>query len=674
MPPAPLVPPVQTGQGQVLTAGSAYLIAGMDSFTQPMSLEDTEVVAAMNVVNRGGYYRTRPGTRIMANIPGSNPQGGAWFVPTNGTPAYMVAVDGKIWVATSPFRKFIQLPNVQFNPLSKFVSFTSCEQSTDYTIDGDLFFLDQPKTVMIMQDGVTRAAYWDGVTSGHIDPTPSGLTKTVQGKDGTKIGLWSAWSNNRLWVSRDNQVFASDIGNPLKFTEAQYLNEGRAFYLTASCTGIIETPDKDGILCFSERDGTLLLSSIQDRTQWLTTPGFQKVILPASGCIAPRSLVNQYGLTWWFSATGLQNLNSALNQNITSKLDYQDMQMTVSKQNIAPDMSVVAGGFYENYLLMSVPSGDVYNRHTWVLDQSPFEGNINAWPGYWTGWRPVQWSKASVGGRDRVFFVSKDYDGGVRVWEAFLQEHTDNGCPITCFLQTKQHNFGSLFRKKFRFARAFVSQIWGNVSFKWWLLPQNGSPYAIGSKEIVATQGQIYNGEKYGSIDPPTHLFRANRPQTRTIYSEQDPDGEGDCTTCGIQKDETDNRDYSFGLFLVWSGEMAVTAYQIFAARDDEKEIGKCEENEVAPRSLDFAGCGDKSLFPSGDPFGPTFTQTATACFHADNDSSSSDSSSTDSSEAPGPIVCATETQTSIISQQNANYLAVAAARFVAHFLAGIYV
>lgn len=654
-------------QGEVLVAGSAYLIAGADSFTQPMALEDTEVVMSMNTVNRGGYYRTRPGTRIMANLHGDNAQGGAFFLPTNGTPAYMVAVDGKIYVSTSPFRSFVELAGLQFSPTSRFVTFTSCEQSTDYTPSGDLYFLAQPKTVMIMQDGNTRAAYWDGVTWGHINPTPSDPeAATSPNRDGTKIGLWSCWSNNRLWVSRGNQIFASDIGNPLKFTEAQYLNEGRAFYLSSACTGIIETPDKDGILAFTERDGTLLLSSIQDRTQWLTTPSFQKTILPASGCVAPRSLINQYGLTWWFSPTGLQNLNSALNQNITSKLDYQDAQMTSSKQNIYPDMSGSCAGFYENYLLMSVPSGDPYNRHTWVLDQSPFEGNTNAWPGYWTGWRPLQWSKGMVGGRERVFFISRDYDGVNRLWEAFMPEHADNGCAITCFLQTKQHTFGSLLRKKFRFARAFLSQVIGNVSFKWWALPENGAPFAIGSKEMVATSGQVYDDISYGATGT-NYQFRPNRPQTRKISSEDDVDDDSACTACDVTRNDLDNEDYAFGLLMVWSGDMAITAYQMFVASDPEPERGACEEDEEGPRSVNFNGCGERAMFPTGNPFGPTFTATDTVCV-------STDSSSTDSSSSDDTVFsCATATKTSIISQADANRLASCAANFDAYFQLGIY-
>lgn len=662
-----------TGQGDTLVGGSAYLAGGADSFSQPMALEDTEYVMAMNTAVRGGYVRTRPGTKILSALTGSNAQGGAFFVPNNGTPAYMAAVDGKVYVAVSPFREFVQLTGIQFSPISRFVSFTSCEQSTDYTAEGELYFLQSPKTVMIMQDGVTRAAYWDGVTHGHIDPGPSPTDVTVVGKDGTKIGLWSAWSNNRLWVSFGNQIFASDIGNPLKFTESIYLNEGRAFYLSSNCTGIIETPDRDGIIAFTERDGTLLQSSIQNRSLWLTTPNFQKTILPASGCVAPRSLINQYGLTWWFSPTGLQNLNSALNQNITSKLDYQDMTMTASKQNIGPDMTGVATGFFENYLVTSVPSGDPYNRHTWVLDQAPFEGNQNAWAGYWTGWRPLQWSKAAIGGRDRVFFISRDYDGVNRLWEAFLSERTDNGCAITCFVQTKQHNFGSLLRKRFRFARAYISQIWGNVSFRWWAVPENGAPYDIGHKEIVATSGQVYNDQSYGAAGT-NYQFRPNRPQTRTISSEDDPASEEDCTTCGITRKDIDSADYAFGLLMAWSGDMAVTSYQIYSSKDSEPDTGICEEDETGPRSVNSYGCGALALFPDGNPFGPTYTATATACVSVPATDSSA-SSSTDSSTASsaGTIeYCATQTKTSIISQFDADRKAECAANFEASFNAGI--
>lgn len=665
-------------QGDTLLAGSSYLVGGADSWTQPIALDDIEYVAGMNVVCRGGRIRTRPGSKIMANlpIPRGNLQGGTLFIPNAGTPAIVVAVDGEIWVTNPPFREFVKLSGLQFNPLSKFVAWAQCEQSTDYTVDGELYFLDNPKSVLIIQDGVTRAAYWDGVNHGHINPGPSPGAVTQPGYDGTKIGLWMAWSNNRLWVSRDNQVFASDIGNPLKFTETQYLNEGRAFYLASNCRGIIETPDKDGILCFTEKDATLLLSSIQDRTQWLTTKDFQKTIIPYIGCVAPRSLVNQYGLTWWFSPTGLQNLNSALNQNISSKISYQDAEMSSSKEEISPDMSIICAGYYENYLVVSVPSADPFNKDTWCLDQNPFEGGSNVWASRWTGWRPVEWFRGVVGNSERVFFVSKDQDGVNRLWEGFLPQRKDNGCPITCTVLTKQHTFGDLRRKKMRFSKLFLADINGHVSLRWWNVPQNGAPYDAGSKEIEATVGQVYSNQEYGDN---ANNFAANRPQTRTVYSQENTTTDSNCDTCGIEKQDEGNLDYSFGLFIAWSGDMSLSAYQIFASSDPEADVGRCEDNEEEPRSVNASGCGALSFFPSGNVFEEEFTATATVCVADDNSSSASDSSSasgSDSSSASssGDIVCSTVTKTSIISQEDADRKAECAATFDANFRADRFV
>lgn len=668
-----------TQQGTTDVAGSLYLNHGMNSWDQPTALPDSQFTNSMNTVCRGGKVRTRPGTAIIADLPGRNCQGGRFFAPSTGTAAYVAAVDGKVYVSLAPFRHFHQLANVQFSPSSQFVTMTATQQLTDYDNAGNIFFLAVPRPILIMQDSVTRAAYWDGVNSGHIDPTPSGSNITVPGKDGTRVGLWSCWSNNRLWISRDNQVFASDIGNPLKFTETQYLASARAFYLPDNCTGIIETPDRSGIICFTQNDGTLLLSSIQDRTLWVSTKDFQKTILPTSGCIAPRSLVNQYGLTWWFSPTGLQNLNSALNQNITSVISYQDTAMAISKQNIGSDMSGICVGYHENYLLVSVPSGDNYNRHTWALDQIPVASvsNIavsytNTWTSYWTGWRPVEWSRAVVGGQQVVFFVSKDYDGVVRVWQAFLDSRTDNGCPITCFLQTKQHNFGDVFRKKWRYSRAFLSDLWGSVAYRWFALPHTGAPFEIGHKDIEATAGQVYDDQNYGgTLSGFDHSFASNRPQTRLVYSEAGGGGApgAECTACGVEKESTDNLDYAFGMLLVWSGELAVDGYQIFVTRDAEKESGRCEPDEVAPRSVDYQGCGDTSYFPDGTIIGTPWSATATVCVD-DTDDSTSDS---DSESGSTTIICSTQTKTSVISQKDADRKAYCAARFDAEFQAEIY-
>lgn len=571
-------------------AGSSSLVLGCDSYTSPAQLGDQEYLMGQNVVCRGGIVQTRPGTRSLFCAPDGNFQGCTLFTPDNGVPQLVFAVDGKIYVSAAPFESYRRLWNLQFSPTAKYIAWAVCLKSTDYDNEGVIYSLDNPYSVLVMQDGLTRAAYWDGGNSAHLNPaTPPfpDQTDVVPGYTETPIGLWMIWAGNRLWVSRGNQVFASDIGNPLKFTESLYLNEGRAFYLSGPCTGFIATPDQQGIIAFTENDGTFFQSSIQEREEWLATPDFQKVILPNIGCAAPRSLITQYGLNWWFSPRGLTNFNAALRQNLTSRIDYQDNEMMSSKAYLSPDLSGVCGSFCENYLMMSVPSGDVLNRHTWVLDQAPFEGNVNSWTGFWSGWRPVEWARGIVNGDERIFFGSVDYDGKNRIWEAMLEEKTDNGCPITCYAQLRDHSAGNLDSKRYEWTKFFLSQIYGDVHLNVYMASTKGGYQLQKGYKIVASKGQVFMDTEYSEGGP---FLIGNRVQSRIIKTPADPD-DNECNNCGVESKEGNKIDYAFSHLLVWSGQMGVRAYQMFMRESPERMDGECEEDEVGPRTLNAQGC-----------------------------------------------------------------------------------
>lgn len=680
---------------------------GMDSFSDPQDLAKNEYVAAMNVVSRGGIVQTRPGSRVLSCAPShENLQGLCFFQPTGGTPSLVLAVDGSIYTAQAPFTSFSRLENIQFSPFSQYVSFATCLQSTDYDVNGVLYALPSPRSVLVMQDGQTRAAFWDGSTNRHLNPEPSPetplwvtgavldsngslyqgwsvpvtvssgtfvqpiaydtqTTKVVylrsettpsaptdaagtgwsltqpedgvnQGYDETKIGLWMVWSNNRLWVSREGQVFASDIGNPLKFTEGQYLNEGRAFYLNDDCTGMVELTDQSGILVFTKDDATVIRSSITDRTQWLSTADFQKVLFQKVGCVAPRSIVVQYGLIWWFSAKGMINLDAALRQNLTSRLQLQDQEIIASKSNCSPDLSMICGAFYENYLLMSVPSGDVWNRHTWVLDQDPFpakDAQINSWNSWWSGWRPVEWARGIVDGNERLFFLSRDFDGKGRVWESMLPERTDNGCPITCALQTREHNYGDMELKEFKMAETYLKEVYGSVAFMQAYRSTKGPWTRILTKQIEATAGQIYDDATYSETG---NKFAGNRPQSRTLRSSEGLVAEIPCQAdCGVesgQENKPANIDRAFSLLMVWSGRAGVYGYRIFSLPvTDSYDTGRCEVDETAPRSVAQNGASALSFFTSCNPFDEfdgsgSFTATNESCGGAQTFTASSSS------------------------------------------------
>lgn len=588
--------------------GDDYLVLGSDSYTNPQKLGYGEYVEAMNVINRGGLVQTRPGTKTIFTVPDGNFQGMTLFTPANGIPNLVFMVDGSVYVSPFPFINYSKLNNIQFSLDAKYAAWENCLKSTEYTEDGILYYLDNPYSVLIIQDGLTPAAYWDGTVNRHLDPAPSNQELTLPGKDETPLGLWMKWSNNRLWVSRGNLVKASDIGNPLKFTETQYLNEARAFYLPGNCTGIAETSDQQGIICFTDNTGTFIKSSIQDRTLWLSTPEFQKTILPNTGCVAPRSIVLQYGLIWWYCARGLINQNEALRTYIDSKLNIQDNEMFSTKYNISYDLSGICGTFYENFLLQSVPNGDVYNTRTMVLDQAPFENGQNSWPSFWTGWRPIEWAKGVINGEERSFFASKDYDGRNRIWEAFTPEKTDNGVPITCYVMTREHIFGDRDWKEFLYGEIEVREVVDDVAFSIYASSIRGAFQLMSTKEVVSTIGQVYADSQYGE---GAHVYAGSRPQTRLIKTQMTANP----SACNEECVETEKRgliDKGFSLFVMWSGIAGLSTYRIFCKSYPEPYAGNCEIDETGPHLLSDEGCGKLSEFSSDSPF-PIYSAMSTA-------------------------------------------------------------
>jgi hypothetical protein len=312
-----------------------------------------------------------------------------------------------------------------------------------------------------------------------------------------------------------------------------------------------------------------------------------RVILPNIGCLSHRSVAEVNGVLWWWSAYGLINLDAALAANQTSEIEYQDLEMARSKGWLGETLHSVAVSGYENYLLASVPYADLYNTHTWVLDTAPakFRGSQSpdAWNSFWTGTRPIQWLHGHLQGRERSYHFSRDYDGKNRLWEAFSDSRTDNGCPIIWTLETRAYNGGSLNKKQFRWARVFLSELEGAVDLAvFWAGAYRGAFKRILTKRIVSSVGPFAPGVTFSAGENIPNL----KKQTRIVETSDAKVKPLDATSCDIESALRETVDVGFQLFIVASGPGAVRAVQLVMDEYTEDSNPDCEGDEDEETNL----------------------------------------------------------------------------------------
>lgn len=437
--------------------GGIQFLQGVNSNLFPSLLNTNQVSWAINTINKGGIIDTRPGYVSRFRLPDGKAQGMTSFTPTDGELNLVSAVSGKIYVSTFPFDSYSQLTNIQFDPFVDAVVFKEAVQAIDAGA------LIDPKSVLIMQDGRSKAAYWDGKVDRHLNPGGS-TNETLQ-------GLWMEWIGNRLWVSRGRQLFASDIFDPLHFTENTYLAAGGALNAMDGdvITALARTADNRSLLVFTIHNTTIVKAGITDRSQWKLTPDFISLLFPGVGASAGKSIFYHNGELWWWSVEGARRFTQVGSAILTSRNSVASIEMKRSFDNLSQLVqSRVCGFSFNTFLGYSIPSGDVFNRHTWALDTSTNSqltaDSPPAWLGIWMGTRPVEWTTANVSGKDRCFYISQD-SCGVRVWEAFQHDRTDNGGRIFCSVEFP----GLWFKeptafKRFLYSEFHLSYISGEVS------------------------------------------------------------------------------------------------------------------------------------------------------------------------------------------------------------------
>jgi uncharacterized delta-60 repeat protein len=586
-------------QGRLISVDAGWT-AGMNTVRHPWFLREDQYRRGVNLVNRGGVVQTRPGFAMRLILPEGNLQGMTHFQVTKDEREddYLVfAVDGRVYVAPFPLEQpktweNFRLRNIRFDANAPMVYFCVAEKNVTTTEQNSLQLVPS-HNILMMQDGVSQAAFWDGDTARHLTEAAPYLE--------TPRGTWMAFSGNRLWVARGKRVIASDIFNPIKFVERTEGASRGDFSFAKPITGMsnfIGDNRAEVVAVFTEDRSELILSGIRTRSSWATTANMQSVLFPSTGCVAGRSIVFQAGLMWWYSLGGLVASDAAASTNLTSQVNFKDAEMAFSKQFLSGDLSGICGLSFENYLLMSMPVGQNLNSETFVLDYAPMSEasaeKIPAWSSVWTGIRPVQWVSASIDGRRRAFAASVDYkalsDGSHNhVWEVFAPEREDSFFelnpdftttefrrPIYCEFETRLMGDGHDL-KSYSYADVNLIEVAGDVTVTTDYRGTRGQYKPVLCKKIIAP---IFLDEAGAEVPADERDdFKNLRKQSRRVTTETALASDG-CPTC--ESEYSENVDKAFGLLIRWCGQLAVESIRLFMEPFPEKSEGRCEQDETS--------------------------------------------------------------------------------------------
>jgi hypothetical protein len=601
-------PNISSGQMQKPSAG---WFRGCNSMRNPWLLDDAMYQYGVNIVNRGGIIQTRPGKKVVLTLPKGNFQGYEVFTVTktnsSGGPLasagqYIVAaVDGKVYASKFPLTQpsdweSRRLKNISFSPSAKFVIFSPTEKSVSTTSGGEISIVST-YSVLIMQDGSSRACYWDGDVDAASD----------EGQAGIPIGLWMSYSGNRLWVMRDNIALASDLLDPISFKE-RLTGVSRGDYKfpdeITGCANTIGENQQANLVIFTANSTYKLLSFIQDRDDWSTTVNFQTTLFPSLGCIAGNSIINHSGLLWWYSYGGLVSSDSATTAFLTSRIRYRDVEMARAKLGLSEDLSRICCCSFESYLLVAVPSGggqalgEGLNTQTMVIDYSIADEQLQdeppAWQGVWTGTRPVKFVTAEVSGVRKCFEGSVDYqslNGSFNhIWENFKPERTDQydvedtqgnvttvHNPIYCSFETKLYGDG-LDLKIFKYAVVNLIEIADKVHFKCSYRGTRGGYKDILNVNILAPVHAYSDPRIQAYLDQGVVLV----PQSRRLYSEVAQPPEEEENDLGyLESDYNETIDTYFSLYMQWCGRLGVESLILTMELQPERPTGRCTPDET---------------------------------------------------------------------------------------------
>jgi hypothetical protein len=416
-----------------------------------------------------------------------------------------------------------------------------------------------------------------------------------------------AASGNRLWLAKGTKVLASDLLNPLRFTERTYVAEADGFRFPRTITAMLDAPADSGIFVATDQSLHTLQSSIQDRTQWQETNDFQKEVNSEIGIVNQSAIAYQHGLPWIYTAKGLMSLDRAQNANQTSQLVTQDGELQRSKTSLNPNLNGVALGAFENFLLVAVPASSRFNRHTWVMDagqaqklkfqMNAFSVQPPVWSSVWTGTFPVAFQDVTVNGVQRLYELSyasgtvPNADGtpcGIHLWEGFQPHaHDARVTPVRCRLESRLFVMpnGEFFQPKF--VELHCANVRGAVGVEVWLAGLSGNYQKIGATTLEAQEGPFGNPlaepiryKVAGFADTVIQSFRGQVRYLRT------PEVLLDTTAPNADTGRATLIDKGFQVTVKWTGQLGLRSIKLYFAPVTESSLGACLADETGTSKI----------------------------------------------------------------------------------------
>lgn len=587
-------PPPQ-GQDGFLQTNAGNFQGGANTSMEPFSLPPDQYYWGVNVDNRKGIITTREGFDQQLTLPNGKVQMLAHFRNSCNLDFVVAAVGGRLYASPHPFTGFYDL-GVQMSSTVNLMTHAVVERGAQRMASGSRRIV-RPKRYLIVQDGVNPAFYWDGGCDyGQSQPNaplaaPSSdiyvSTETETAPVSIPTGTWMASAGNRLWVARGEEIFWSDIADPLSFYDVGFLTGGQ-FRLRGDVTGLSPSPDGQSLLAF-EKSQTWRFAinlPIDKESDWKKTPGFQSVLFPGIGCLAGNSFIIHYGDLWWWSNKDLMSMRRAGAARVGDELDAADLEMTKSREKFGTVRDNVVGISTMNYLLVNTPNNEI-----WVKDNTPVSllnhTTPPAWVGVWTGLKVKEFCTfySYADGNLYTFGLSQDIaDNRPRIWRLFNKKSEDNSrfegqsTSITCAFVGQAHAMGNIAKlKRIRWWDILLDNVWGNVSLSGYFKGIRGGWKSILEKNLSAARDVDANGTPLGQY----------RKLKTTELSLED----AQCNNCGQESDLMDGVDTAFQLLLKWTGKLSLTAYRITTFNEPELYRGDCEMNET--ETVHKVSCSD---------------------------------------------------------------------------------